>query len=106
MRKPKEISRVKLYKKYVAYMNDWNRRERFKILLDGVALSLPLLAAFSWYVSLISRSMSPVSSGVYLSPQKIEPIILFVLVFVVIYSIFLMFEYDLLRKRVAKVKKK
>lgn len=104
MKKSKKSDRDKLYKKYVAHMSNKHRKERFKIFLDGVALSLPLLAAFSWYVSLIFRSISPIGD-IQLSPLKTEPIIVFVLVFIVAYCIFLMFEYNLLRKRLVKVQK-
>jgi len=92
-------------KKHVIHMNSKQRKERFKIFLDGVALSLPLLAAFSWYVSLIFQSIS--STGEFtLSPGKSEPMIVFILVFIVAYCIFLMFEYNSLGKRLKKIEKK
>ncbi len=106
MKRPRKLGKDRVYERYVAHMNDRHKRERWRIFIDGVALSLPLLAAFSWYVSLIFRSMSPSESGVYLSPGKTEPIVIFILVFIVAYGIFLMFEYNLLKKRLVKVKKR
>ena len=93
-----------LIDKYSTYMGIPDMKERLKIFADGIALSLPLLAAFSWYASLIFRSISS-AEDVHLSPLKTEPIIVFILVFIVAYSVFLMFEYNLLRKRLEKVKK-
>lgn len=95
-----------LYEKYKARMGDEDARERWKIFADGVALSLPLLAAFSWYINLIFASTVSPAGGIRLSPGKTEPIIVFILVFIVAYGIFLMVEYNLLRKRLAKIKKK
>lgn len=100
--KSRKISKIKFYKEHISHPHTWHKKERWKIFFDGIALSLPLLFAFSWYVSLIFASISPVSD-VQLSPGKTEPIIVFVLVFIVSYSLFLMVEYNILSKRLKKL---
>lgn len=103
MEKHKKSSRDRGYKEVLDHMIR-DEREKWKIFVDGVALSMPLLAAFSWYVSLIFQSMSS-ATKVKLSPGKTEPIIVIILVFIVAYGIFLMFEYNILRKRLKKIQK-
>ena len=103
--KSRKISKIKFYKEHISHPSHWHKKERWKIFFDGLALSLPLLAAFSWYLSLIFASISPVGD-VYLSPAKTEPVIVFVLVFIVSYSLFLMVEYNILSKRLKKLEEK
>ncbi len=106
--KKKELGSLSdsLYRKYMVHMHDKGTRERWKIFADGVALSLPMLAAFSWYIHLIFATTAATDSGVSLSPGRTEPVIIFILVFVVAYGIFLMVEYNLLSKRLAKIEGK
>lgn len=106
--KRKELGAISesLYEKYKPHAHDKDAKERWKIFADGVALSLPMLAAFSWYIHLIFASTASPDSGISLSPGKTEPVIIFILVFVIAYGIFLMFEYHLLSKRLAKIGKK
>ena len=94
-----------LYERHGHHGKDGEAKERWKIFADGVALSLPLLAAFSWYIHLIFRSMAGAGS-LQLSPGKAEPIITIILVFIVCYSVFLMVEYNLLFKKLDKIRKR
>lgn len=71
--------------------------------VEGVALALPLVVSFAFYVNLIFRTTREVT-GAYLSPKEdVQALVFFVFAFIIIYSIFLIFEYGNLKKKLSKV---
>lgn len=77
-----------------------------KIVFEGVMVSMPLAVTFVWYSFLILSSTSVAGAGARFAPSKIESLVLFILLFIVAYSIFLVFEIKHLKKRWDKVGKK
>ncbi|MBW2984409.1 hypothetical protein KY361_04795 [Candidatus Woesearchaeota archaeon] len=79
---------------------------RKKIVFEGVMVSLPLAATFVWYSFLILSSTPVAGAGARFAPSKIETLVLFILLFIVAYSIFLVFEIRHLKRRWDKAGKK
>jgi len=64
------------------------------LVTEGVLLSLPLLLTFALYVNLILKSTTnPYAVSENLSPSNLEPMLMFMLFFIVSYSIFLVVMY-------------
>ncbi|MBS3125933.1 hypothetical protein J4453_00630 [Candidatus Woesearchaeota archaeon] len=71
---------------------------RRKLMVDGVMLALPLLFGFGWYVNLVLSSTAP-AAGEQLAPSRVQPLILFIFGFIMVYGMFLFYEYRLLYKK-------
>ncbi len=64
------------------------------LITEGVILALPLLITFGLYINLILKTATPVYDVTErLAPANVEPLLLFMLFFIIAYSIFLMFMY-------------
>ena len=77
-----------------AHLSDIKR----KVMIDGLMLALPLLFGFGWHVNPIFSGTFPIG-GEQLAPSKIEPLLLFILGFILVYGLFLFYEYRLLYKK-------
>ena len=75
-----------------------------KLVFEGIAIALPLAATFVWYSFLIFSSTSIAGAEARFAPSKIEALVLFILLFIVAYSIFLVFEFRHLKRRWDKIK--
>ena len=83
---------------------DMNHLKR-QVWIEGVVLSLPLVVSFGFYLNTILRSTSS-SAGEMLSPPASETLVLFVLMFIIVYSLFLAYEYRRLYKKIKPHSKK
>ena len=75
-----------------------------KLVFEGIAVSLPLAATFVWYSFVIFSSTPIAGPEARFAPSKIEALVLFLLLFIVAYSIFLIFEFRHLKRRWDKIK--
>ena len=75
-----------------------------KLVFEGMMVSLPLAATFIWYSFVIFSSTPIAGPEARFAPSKIETLVLFLLLFIVAYSIFLIFEFRNLKRRWDKIK--
>ncbi|MBW2980603.1 hypothetical protein KY360_04255 [Candidatus Woesearchaeota archaeon] len=75
-----------------------------KLLFEGTMVSLPLAATFVWYSFVIFSSTPIAGPEARFAPSKIEALVLFLLLFIVAYSIFLIFEFRHLKRKWDKIK--
>lgn len=75
-----------------------------KLVFEGMMVSLPLAATFIWYSFVIFSSTPIAGPEARFAPSKIETLVLFLLLFIVAYSIFLIFEFRRLKRRWDKIK--
>ena len=61
-------------------------------------LALPLLFGFGWYTHLVFSSTVPIA-GEQLAPSKVQPLLLFIFGFIMVYGMFLFYEYRQLYKK-------
>ena len=81
---------------------------RRKLTLEGIIMSLPLAVGFAWYAFVIVSSTdanSAISATAKLAPGNIENMVLFLLLFIIVYSIFLVFEFRHLARKWKTIKK-
>jgi hypothetical protein len=76
---------------------------RKKLVVEGLVMALPLAATFAWYSFLIFSSTSISGAGARFAPGKIETLVLFILLFIIVYSVFLIFEFKHMKKRWDKI---
>lgn len=76
-----------------------------KMLFEGAMISLPLAATFAWYSFLIFSSTPIAGAEAKFAPSRIETLVLFLLLFILAYSVFLIFEFRHMKKKWDKVKK-
>ena len=74
-----------------------------KMVFEGIMMSLPLAASFVWYSFLIFSSTPVAGAGARFAPSKIESLVVFILLFIIVYSIFLIFEFKHMKKKWDKV---
>ena len=78
---------------------------RRDVITEGIVFSLPLAVSFLWYVNVIlSVTSSP--SNLNLSPGGAEPLVVLLFAFIIIYGMFLMYEFRMLRNRLKEHKRK
>ena len=82
-----------------------NNVARRNIWIEGVVLALPLLVSFAFYLNLVLTSVGKAEKGRLLSPPETESLVIFIFAFILIYSAFLIFEYNNLKKKLDKHKK-
>lgn len=78
---------------------------RRDLIIEGVVFSLPLLISFVWYVNVI-LSVTSDSENLRLSPVGAEPLVVLLFAFIIIYGIFLIFEFKMLWNKLKEAKKK
>lgn len=77
---------------------------RRNIWIEGIALAMPLVVSFSFFFVTVFNSMNP--DNLFLSPpEKIESLVIFVFAFIIIYGVFLIFEYKHLKGKLDSLKK-
>ncbi len=74
------------------------------MIFEGVMISLPLAATFIWYSFLIFSSTPIVGAEAKFAPGKIESLVLFLLLFIIAYSLFLIYEFRHMKKKWDKIK--
>ncbi|MBV06241.1 MAG: hypothetical protein QF824_03735 [Candidatus Woesearchaeota archaeon] len=81
-----------------------NAHMKRNVWIEGLVLALPLFVSFAFYANLVFRSTQP-AKGALLSPgEDIQSLVLFVFIFIIIYGVFLIFQYTNLSKKVLKAK--
>jgi hypothetical protein len=75
-----------------------------KLVFEGMMVSLPLAVTFVWYSFLIFSSTPIAGPGARFAPGKIETLVLFLLLFIIAYSVFLVFEFKHMKKKWDKIK--
>ena len=82
-----------------------NKHKHKEILVtEGVLLSLPLLLTFALYANLILKSTTnPYSVSENLSPTNLEPMLMFMLFFIIAYSIFLVIMYRKIKHQLTTI---
>jgi|TARA_B100001971_G_C18179190_1_gene531741 CBS-domain-containing membrane protein len=78
---------------------------RRNVWIEGIVLAMPLAVSFAFYVNVILKPTKP-ATGAMLSPGgNVQSLVFFIFVFIIIYSIFLIFEYGNLKKKLDASKK-
>src|SRR3989339_1608443 len=80
------------------------RRIEQQVWTEGLVLGLPLLAAFGYYANIILRSAGTIS-GEQFAPGRAEPLVIAIFLFIVVYSIFLIFKFRQMKLMLETVKK-
>ena len=76
------------------------------LIAEGVLLALPLLLTFALYVNLILKTATPVYDVTErLAPSNVEPLLIFMLLFIIAYSVFLVFMYRKIKHELKALKK-
>lgn len=84
--------------------NDAVKKRKEILITEGALLALPLLVTFGMYINLILKSSSETIAGESFSPINTEPLVIFMLGFIVIYSVFLGVMYLKLKKQIEALK--
>ena len=80
-----------------------NKKSKSKAVLitEGVVLALPLLITFVLYLNLVLNSSVSISDPIErFSPQQTEPLLIFMVLFIITYGIFLGFMYRKIKKEI------
>ena len=82
---------------------DQTIRRKEILITEGVLLALPLIITLAVYANIIIKTSSDIS-GESMSPIGAEPLVIFMLGFIVIYCIFLGVMYKKLKKQIDELK--
>ena len=89
---------AKIIKQVLGKEETMHHKRKEVLITEGVLLALPLLITFALYINLVLKTATSVYDVTErLSPMNAEPLMLFMLFFIIIYSIFLIFMYRKLK---------